>query len=399
MILDVIFKAAVFLILLSVLVLVHEFGHYVVGRFFGVGVLEFALGLPFTKPLWSKKTKNGMIVSLYPILFGGFVRLLGEEQEVNVTNNSSDTTTTINSVNQQSQVKGEFFYRKDVKTRLAVIVAGVAMNLILAFAAFYIFLGFSGFKIVVPRFADYRFLSPFEPRVVINFVEKGSPADQAGIKPSMVVLSVDNEQVLDLKKFQTYIKGHSGKEIDIKLTDLNLTKNFEVAVTPRVNPPQGQGSMGVGLSEAGLISFGGGTGKLTSGFVYGVDMFRYNWQVIGSLASDSVKKKNAEPLADSVSGPVGIYNIVGNIIDIGGWQAVLAMVNFLGMMSLSLAFMNILPIPAMDGGKMFFLLIEGIFRKKLSARSENFVNQIGFALIIGLMLVISFNDVSKFIKR
>ena len=393
MILDYSFKAVVFLVLLSILVLVHEFGHFLAGRLSGIGVLEFALGLPFTKPLWTKKLKSGMQISLYPILFGGFVRLLGEDQEgVSDANRSSNLETS-------ETVKGDYFYKKDVKTRIAVIVAGVFMNFLLAIVAFYIFLFASGFKIVIPRFANYHFISPYQSRVVITFVEKDSPADQAGLKPSMVVLAADNQQVMELRKFQEYIKSHVGVPVGIKLTDLSLQKSYEVHLTPRVNPPSGQGSMGVGLGEAGLINFGTGSEKLLSGFIYGVDMFRYNIQVIGSLASDSFKHKTAEPLAESVSGPVGILGIVGSIIDIGGWQAILALLNFLGMMSMSLAFMNILPIPAMDGGKLLLLLIEGIFGKKLSPRKENFVNQIGFALIIGLMLIISFNDLSKFFRK
>ena len=393
MILDYSFKAVVFLVLLSILVLVHEFGHFLAGRLSGIGVLEFALGLPFTKPLWTKKLKSGMQISLYPILFGGFVRLLGEDQEgVSDANRSSNLETS-------ETVKGDYFYKKDVKTRIAVIVAGVFMNFLLAIVAFYIFLFASGFKIVIPRFANYHFIIQYQSRVVITFVEKDSPADQAGLKPSMVVLAADNQQVMELRKFQEYIKSHVGVPVGIKLTDLSLQKSYEVHLTPRVNPPSGQGSMGVGLGEAGLINFGTGSEKLLSGFIYGVDMFRYNIQVIGSLASDSFKHKTAEPLAESVSGPVGILGIVGSIIDIGGWQAILALLNFLGMMSMSLAFMNILPIPAMDGGKLLLLLIEGIFGKKLSPRKENFVNQIGFALIIGLMLIISFNDLSKFFRK
>jgi len=91
-----IITALVFLIILSILVLVHEFGHFVVGKFFGVGVEEFAMGLPFSKPIFSKKLRSGMKLSLYPLLFGGFVKLLGEENEQNRPNN---------------QIKGKFFYK------------------------------------------------------------------------------------------------------------------------------------------------------------------------------------------------------------------------------------------------------------------------------------------------
>src|SRR3989344_8113923 len=126
----------VFFVVLSVLVLVHEFGHFIVGRWAGIGVLEFALGLPFTKPLWTKKLKAGMHISLYPVLFGGFVKLLGEESP----------SAPGGAMEGQGVVKGKMFFDAPVWHRIVVVVAGVFMNLVLAIAAFYLFLGFSGFK-------------------------------------------------------------------------------------------------------------------------------------------------------------------------------------------------------------------------------------------------------------
>ena len=167
-----IITALVFLIILSILVLVHEFGHFVVGKFFGVGVEEFAMGLPFSKPIFSKKLRSGMKLSLYPLLFGGFVKLLGEENEQNRPNN---------------QIKGKFFYKVGVWPRIFVVVAGVSMNLLLAVAAFYLFLTLSGFKVLVPRLSDYQFSSPNGSVVVITNVETSSPAEKVGLKTGDVI--------------------------------------------------------------------------------------------------------------------------------------------------------------------------------------------------------------------
>jgi regulator of sigma E protease len=111
----------VFLIILSILVIVHEFGHFIVGKINGIKIEEFALGLPFTKPIFSKKFPDGMKLSLYPLLFGGFVKLLGEEKDEKSRNS---------------------FSQKNVWQRIAVVVAGVAMNLILATFALYLFSAF-----------------------------------------------------------------------------------------------------------------------------------------------------------------------------------------------------------------------------------------------------------------
>src|SRR5574340_878577 len=155
----------VFFIILSVLVLVHEFGHFIVGRAAGMGVLEFALGLHFTRPLWSKRLSSGMKISLYPLLFGGFVKLLGEEGPEAA----------------KEKVKGTPFYSAPVWSRIAVVIAGVTMNFVLAVAAFYVFLAVSNFKVLVPKLADYHFLSPTDNLVVVTGVVKDSPADKAGL--------------------------------------------------------------------------------------------------------------------------------------------------------------------------------------------------------------------------
>ncbi|MCL4390100.1 MAG: M50 family metallopeptidase [Patescibacteria group bacterium] len=368
----------IFLLVLSVLVLVHEFGHFVVGRLAGIGVLEFALGLPFTKPLWSKTLKGGMKVSLYPVLFGGFVRLLGEESDEKSKNS---------------------FSQKNVWARIAVVVAGVTMNLVLAVALFYAFLISSGFKVLVPRLADYNFASPSHQYVVITYVQPNSPAQTAKINPGDVLLAADGKNFSSLTDFQKYTKTQAGKPVALRLTDENFGASRVVTITPRISPPFGQGPMGVGIDEAVELSFASPTQKIFSGLSYSWDMLAYNIKVLVHLGSVSVQEKNIAPLSENVSGPVGIAGAVGTIIGLGGTAAVTTMLNFVGLLSLSLAFMNILPIPALDGGRLAFLLVEAVSGKKLSAKKENLINQIGMFLLLGLIFLISFNDVKKFLVR
>ncbi len=390
-------KILVFLAILSILVLVHEFGHFIIGRLAGIGILEFALGLPFTKPLVSKRLKNGMKLSLYPILFGGFVSLKGEEQESdsNKTNKSSNP----NKEEDEQKITGEFFYKTPVKTRVAVVVAGVVMNLILAVVALYAFLILSGFHVFLPKIVDYRFLSPHSSQVVVLDVASPSPAKEAGFKPGDMVLSVNGEKLMHTKDFSSYVKARSGRPTVIILSDSTFTKSRAVTIVPRVNPPEGQGSLGVVIGEGVVINFLSARDKIFSGLTYTADMLFYSIKAMQSLISASVTQKTVGPLAEGVSGPVGVYNIVGDIVDVGGAQSVAALINLLGVMSLSLAFMNILPFPALDGGKLAFLLVEGVTGRKLSAKHENWVNQIGFAFLFGLIILITFSDVGKFLRK
>lgn len=371
----------VFLVVLSILVIVHEFGHFIVGSLAGIGVLEFALGLPFTKPLWSKKLSSGMKISLYPLLFGGFVRLLGEEGPT-----SAKVTV------------GKHFYSANVWTRIAVVLAGVVMNFVLAVALFYWFLAMSNFKVLIPKLADYHFLSPTESKVVVTFVQENSPAAMAGITEGDVVLLADGHKFNSLLSFQTYTKSRGGYPVNLQLTDETLSTSKQLTVVPRLNPPAGQGPLGLGIADGIIINFEP-TQRWLSGLTYAVDMMGYNLRVLVHLGAASFKSGNVAPLSENVSGPVGIAGAVGTILGLGGGKALIAMFNFVGLLSLSLAFMNILPIPALDGGRLAFLLVEAFFGKKMAAAKENLINQVGMVALLGLIVLISFSDLKKLLTR
>ena len=139
--------------------------------------------------------------------------------------------------------------------------------------------------------------------------------------------------------------------------------------------------------------------KMVSGVAFSADMTAYNVVTLKSFISSAAKTGNAEPLRDAVAGPVGMVSIIGGILGLPGKAMILSLLNITALISLSLMFMNILPIPAVDGGRMVFLLIEAITKKKLPAKYENFVNQAGFMLLLGLMVVIMFNDIAKIVVK
>ena len=160
-------------------------------------------------------------------------------------------------------------------------------------------------------------------------------------------------------------------------------------VTPRVSPPPGQGALGVAIAEAVAVEYKTPVEKIFSGASYTTDMFVYNIKVLG----------RRESLSENVSGPVGIAGAVGAILSLGQDQVVAQLLNLLGLLSLSLAFMNILPVPALDGGRLAFLLVEAVFGKKLAAKKENLINQIGMVFLLGLIILVSFNDLKKVFGR
>ncbi|MEK7127093.1 MAG: M50 family metallopeptidase [Patescibacteria group bacterium] len=371
----------VFLLVLSILVLVHEFGHFITARWAGVGVEEFAMGLPFTKPIWTKKLKDGLKISLYPVLFGGFVKLLGED------------TTEIKKSKSKNQ---KYFYEVNVWKRIAIVVAGAFMNFVLAFAVFYLFLALSGFKVLIPILAEYKFISPVDKNraVIVTYVEDKAPAAAAGLRPGDVILSADNKVFAKFTDFQLYTKTKNGTPMRLQLTDTTLKESKELTVIPRVNPPVGQGPLGIGIGEGAVLDY---KDVVPSGLQYGSDMFIYNFVVLRQLIGDAFKTKNAALVTEGVSGPIGIGSAVGTILSLGGWAAVINMLNLIGLLGLSLGFMNILPIPAMDGGRLVFLLFEALTGRSIPSKYESRVHQVGMIFLLGLMVLISYFDVMKFL--
>lgn len=371
----------VFLIVLSILVLIHEFGHFIVARWAKVGVEEFAMGLPFTKPVWTKKLKDGLKISLYPVLFGGFVKLFGEDQIDN----------------KKSKFKNnKFFYEVNVWKRIAIVVAGAFMNFVLAFAVFYLFLAASGFKVLIPILADYKFISPVDKNraVIVTYVEKEAPAASAGLKPGDVILSADGKTFEQFRDFQLYTKTKNGAPMQLQLTDTSLRENKNLTIIPRLNPPEGQGPLGIGIGEGAILNY---TDKLSSGLQYGSDMFVYNFVVLRQLINEALKTKDASLVTEGVAGPIGIGSAVGTILSLGGWQAIINLLNLIGLLGLSLGFMNILPIPAMDGGRLAFLLFEALTGRAIPSKYETRIHQVGMIFLLGLMILISYFDILKFV--
>jgi regulator of sigma E protease len=279
-----------------------------------------------------------------------------------------------------------------------VVVAGVTMNFLLAVIAFYLFLSLVGFKVLIPRLADYQFKSPNATYVAVTYVQKDSPADKVGLVPGDVLAATDGQQFGRMSDFQNYIKAHAETPVRLTVADINLTKTREITVTPRANPPPGEGALGVGIGEAVALRYTTFQQKILSGLSYAWDMLVYNLKVLSHLATQSFQTRNVAPLSESVSGPVGIAGAVGTILDLGGSQAVIQLINLLGLLSLSLAFLNIMPFPALDGGRLAFLLVEALTRKKVAAKYENWVNQAGMVMLLCLIVLVSFSDLSKIIS-
>lgn len=394
-------SALVFLLILSVLVLIHEAGHYFTAKKFGIKVEEFGFGFPLTPAIWQKKVGE-TVYSFYPLLIGGFVKLYGEDEA------GAGRVEAAKEEKKPSKKDLErAFFSKPLWQRSVVIVAGVVMNTLLAIVIFYVYMFLANFQAQVPKLPQvtdktYTFIgvNQFdENQVLITDVAKGSPADSLGITPGSIVTSVNGAPVTSLKQFSDTVKNNAGTETSFTWTSIESQEEKEGTATPRVNPPADEGSLGVALYENAAITlkYETPTQQALSGIVHPINLMGYQFFMLGNLINQSVEEKDATPVTNNVSGPLGILYIVNIIVDFPDLkEAVLQLLNLAGLLSLSLAFFNILPIPGLDGGRFAFILFESITGRKIDPKVEGYIHGAGMVLLLGLLLLVTIKDIKMF---
>ncbi|MDO8576882.1 MAG: M50 family metallopeptidase [Candidatus Daviesbacteria bacterium] len=355
----------IFIITLLVLVLIHEFGHFLMAKRFGIKVEEFGFGIP--PRAWGKKIGE-TIYSINWLPFGGFVKLLGEDEEGSV---------------KAEKKSSRDFRAKPVSKRIIVVVAGVTMNLILAWLLFYTVIISQNFKIIYPT---------TEPAVYIAQVEKDFPAAKVDIRVGDKLVAVDNQKVADIEQARKDIKAKDEKTISLTLADSDGNNPRKVEVTPK-KQPNGDVLIGVVFSPIPFREYTTVAQKVFSGITYSWDLTRLTFVGLGGLFHDLISG-NFGQASKSVAGPVGLAVVTNDILS-SGWVALLPYLWFIGVISLTLAIFNVLPIPALDGGRLLFLVIEAISRKKVREDVEKMVHQVGFMILLALALLITFSDIRK----
>ncbi|MEK7517441.1 MAG: site-2 protease family protein [Patescibacteria group bacterium] len=389
----------VFLIILSVLVLIHELGHFFVAKKLGVKVEEFGFGFP-PRALSFKKGETIYSINWLPI--GGFVKLYGEDEagggqfKVQSFDKAQDKSSKFKVDDRQRA-----FFSRSVWQRAYIVVAGVIMNAILASIIFYIFLFISGFKTELPLISPHNFFGVNQKNVsdvVISGIAKDSPAEKAGLKAETKIISINRQKISTSNEFIEIVNKNKGKEIVVEWRDLRTEIIHKTHVIPRLAPPKDQGALGVALFSisTAVLDYETPIQKIFSGVTHPINLMSYNFDVMGKLIKISFEKKTTEPISQGIAGPIGIASVTGSILEIQNLkEKILALLNLTGILSISLAFFNILPIPALDGGRLFFILIEGFTGRKVNQKIESFAHSIGMVLLLGLMALITFKDIQK----
>ncbi len=358
---------ATLLLFIGILVIViigHEFGHFIVARWNGVKVEEFGFGLP--PKIWGFKPKGSDTeynINLLPI--GGYVKLLGEEGD--------------NRDNPQS------FASKKPWQRIAILSAGVIMNLIIAVIAFTI-VGMLGTQVAITD-EDIKTQEYSNIRTMITSVVPDSPAEKADLRFGDEIQEMNGIKVVTEAEVSQVIDNSKGETIDIVVQrgDETLTKEVEI----RDNPPEGQGPTGITIQLTGLqkLSF---VESVQTAFLRIYVIITTTLSILGQMIMSLFTRAPLPPEAE-VTGPVGLVQIVGDFQDLG----LVYIISFIGLISTSLALFNILPIPALDGGRIVFVIIEWIKRSPVSQSLENKFHLIGYSILMLLMLLVTARDIIK----
>lgn len=369
----------IFILTLLFLVVIHELGHFLLAKKFGIKVEEFGFGIP--PRVWGKKIGE-TLVSVNWLPFGGFVKLLGEDE-----------------TEKKALENKRSFASQAVSKRITVVVAGVVMNLILAMLLFYLVLGFSGFKTSLPLLLDHQFAGVNQQNqieVLVAQISGRSPAEKAGLKRGELLIAINGEKFTGSNDFIARTKDLTGQEIRLTVSDPEKITFRELTLTPRRSPPEGEGPLGVSLIQVSVANLQYETHfqKMLAGPVHSWNLVAYSGKILGRLIGESFKTGQVEPVTRGVAGPIGITSAVNTILT-ESKNPTLSYLNFVALLSLNLAVLNVIPFPALDGGRLLFLLIEAVIKRRVHAGVEKWIHTVGMAILLTLMLLVTFADLRK----
>jgi len=347
----------IFLLTFTAIIAVHEFGHYITARLLGMRVLEFAFGFP---PRLFALRKGGIDYSVNAIPFGGFVRILGQDDFA---------------IHQEGEGEPDSFTSKPWWMQAIVLVAGVVMNMILALV------------VLTAAFAMGGQAATGDVRVAE--VKEGSPAEAVGIRAGDLVRQVDDVKIRDSQELVRYTRAHRGVEIAL-VVERNGRPMPALRAVPRSDPPEGEGPLGIVLIDVTAPVSGGLPSAIGSAWTLTLDIVRQIAALPGQLLAG---RQGPGDTAPEIGGPIEILRVTGQVSQFG----VAALLRLVGVLSINLAILNIIPFPALDGGRLLFVLIGGIFKKRLSPQVEALVHAAGFVLLLGLLVLVSIADIRRVI--
>ena len=351
----------IFILVLGLLVLVHELGHFFVARRNGVKVEEFGIGFP--PKIFSIK-RGDTIYSLNLLPLGGFVKIKGEMGE-----NAEDE---------------DSFGHKTIWQRTKIVSAGVIMNYVLAAV-----LLIAGFIVGIPQSIEgneSKLANIKEAEIQVAEVIDNSPAKTAGVEIGDTIFELDGQKLETIEAVEKYTNGKTGQEMSVKLQRNGNIVDFKI--TPKVLEGETRGEMGVGIVKVGIVSYpwyyAVWKGIETTGIL--------TWKILQAFYSLFKNILLHGKLGIDITGPVGIAIVTGKVARMG----LIYLLQFIALLSINLAIINFLPFPALDGGRVMFFALEKLRGKAISQKIENAIHTAGFALLMLLIIVVTYRDIATY---
>ncbi len=336
------------LLFISVLIIVHEFGHYLLARLFGIRVFEFSVG--FGRHLWKNRIgKTLYAIRIFPL--GGFVRLAGIDKT-----NSSET------FSQKENFQNLNFWRK-----IAILASGSLFNLL--------------FALIITIFVYWQIGIPQGLSGLIERVYPNSAAAQMNLLPGDKILGVNDVLMSDGREIVRQIRESKGKPLYFSIQ--RKSESFKVLLQPLQNKKDNYYYVGIRLASAQVVKY-----PLYKSVFKGIkETFNMSMATLTAFWQLFSGKANFEQL----SGPLGIVSLTGEMVNYG----IVAVLRFMVILSINLAILNLLPIPALDGGRIMIMVLEKLFKKDFKEETVNKIHYAGALLLILLMVVVTYFDIKK----
>jgi regulator of sigma E protease len=354
---NVVYSIVAAVIGLGLLIVFHEFGHFLLAKLSGVGVLTFSVG--FGPKLWVvKKGETEYALSAFPL--GGYVKMVGEDPDEEV---------------QQADIEKSFAH-KSLPKRIAIVVAGPGFNLLLAVFLFIVVFTFYGVPVMSTQ---------------VSGVEKGSPAERAGITKGDRIVAIDGEPVKEWEELSKKIKGSGGRALNLQIRRGEEIKNITVQPTQK----EGRNIFGerkddwiIGIGSQVSIERGNPGLAVVKAVVQTYEYSKLTLMAFYKMLLGDVSPRN-------IGGPILIAQMAGQQAQ-EGLGSFLA---FLAVLSINLGVLNLLPVPVLDGGHLVFFLVEAVIRKPVSVKYREVAQQVGICLLALLMVYAFYNDIVRFFEK
>jgi regulator of sigma E protease len=348
-----------FIVVLSVLILVHEFGHFLVARLFGVGVLKFSLGFG---PRIAGRTIGITDYRLSAIPLGGYVKMVGDEPDAEILPEDIPLS----------------FNHKPLFKRFLIVAAGPFSNLLLAVVIFFGLFLITGIPVLNP---------------VVGKIDSDSPAARAGIQISDIVTAIDGQAIDSWEMMAGTIASSQGR--DLTLTLLREGQPLDVVVTPRSKPSKNLFGELVDRYVIGVMSSGDSRIRKLSFVEAMSESMTQTYKIMELTALSIVKLIQGTVSTKTLGGPIMIAEMAGQQAKEGA----ASLIFFIALLSINLGILNFLPIPVLDGGHLFFFMLEAIIRRPLGIRIQQIAQQVGIAALVLLMIIVFYNDITRIFPR